>query len=271
MSDLTNLEKRSLEKLFGMGSGYVLDFSNRTFHEFVLDSVGKGIYDDRYVRGSGSKANCLRGFWAVESNYMVGRLLSDLIVYAADQGVKPEQQGLLDSCRRVAERLLQSQPVPEIDAISPNTGERDFESLAKSVREAIEKNQPETALDRLHTFISKYLRALCDKHAIAHTKYKPLHSLVGEYVKRLKQGGAIESEMAERILKSTISTFEAFNHVRNDQSFAHDNPVLNYDESLLIFNHVTAIVRFIEAIERRSSAEKKEPAPASDLEDDIPF
>jgi hypothetical protein len=35
MSDLTALEKRKLEKLLGMDSGYVLNFSNKTFAEFV--------------------------------------------------------------------------------------------------------------------------------------------------------------------------------------------------------------------------------------------
>jgi hypothetical protein len=48
MSDLSNKEKRKLERAFGMASGYVLDFSNRTFEEFILDSVGIEIYDDKY-------------------------------------------------------------------------------------------------------------------------------------------------------------------------------------------------------------------------------
>lgn len=39
MSDLTASEKRKLERLFGMGGRYVLDLSNRTFAEFVEDSV----------------------------------------------------------------------------------------------------------------------------------------------------------------------------------------------------------------------------------------
>jgi len=34
MSDLTSVEKLKLEKIFEMGGGYVLDFSNRTFQEF---------------------------------------------------------------------------------------------------------------------------------------------------------------------------------------------------------------------------------------------
>ena len=41
MADLTSIEKLRLERLFGMGSGYVLDFSNRTFDEFILDNTFK--------------------------------------------------------------------------------------------------------------------------------------------------------------------------------------------------------------------------------------
>jgi hypothetical protein len=35
MADLTFTERQKLEQLFGMGSGYVLDFTNRTFADFV--------------------------------------------------------------------------------------------------------------------------------------------------------------------------------------------------------------------------------------------
>src|SRR5438034_7424821 len=61
MSDLTGPEKRALERVLAMGGGYILDFSNRTFSEFVMDSTGRDIYDARYDCGSGSKANRLRG------------------------------------------------------------------------------------------------------------------------------------------------------------------------------------------------------------------
>ena len=60
MSDLTIPEKRKFEKFLGMGSGYVLDFTNRTFAEFIVDSTGLNIYDSRYDYESGSKANRLK-------------------------------------------------------------------------------------------------------------------------------------------------------------------------------------------------------------------
>src|SRR5438105_10024307 len=107
----------------------------------------------------------------------------------------------------------------------------------------------EAGLDRLHTFVVKYVRVLCEKYGINTEREKPLHSLFGEYVKELKRSGRIESQMTERILKSSISVLEAFNQVRNERSLAHDNPVLNYSESLLIFNHVASSIRFIAALE----------------------
>jgi hypothetical protein len=59
--------------------------------------------------------------------------------------------------------------------------------------------------------------------------------------------------MTARILKSSISVLEAFNDVRNNKSLAHDNPILNYDEALLIFNHVTSSVRFLRSLEARNA------------------
>ncbi len=64
--------------------------------------------------------------------------------------------------------------------------------------------------------------------------------------------------MTERILKSSISVLDAFNDVRNNQSLAHDNPVLNRNESLLIFNHVTSATRFVWALEQSIADEAGE-------------
>lgn len=68
MADLTYIEKNRLEIFLGMGSGYVLDFSNRTFQEFIYDAVSKNIDDSKYDYQSCSKANRLRQFWKVEPN-----------------------------------------------------------------------------------------------------------------------------------------------------------------------------------------------------------
>ena len=105
MAQLHILERRQLEKLFQMGGGYVLDFSNRTLEEFVADSVGADIYDVRYHHGSGSKANRLRGYWKIESDALVGKLIRDLVEYAVYLN-KDADPNLVGACRAVANRLL---------------------------------------------------------------------------------------------------------------------------------------------------------------------
>ena len=54
MADLSSIEKLKIEKLFDMGTGYVIDFSNRTFSEFILENMGIEIYDSKYDYASGS-------------------------------------------------------------------------------------------------------------------------------------------------------------------------------------------------------------------------
>lgn len=290
MSDLTPIEKRKFERLLGMGDGYVLDFSNRTFDEFVTDAIGRDIYQSKYDYGSGSKANRLRRFWQVEPNYLVGKLMSALIDHQkeieeenqtsaiAHLRTKPDvlQQiaALREECRKTVTRLLQGQPVPELDALTALSDEKDFEIVARAVRDAIEKNQPEAGLDRLHTCVTKYIRNLCSESGVVVTRDKPLHSLFGEYGRTLYQSGFLESKMTVQILRSSGTLLEAFNEVRNNRSLAHDNPILNYDEALLIFNHVVGVVRFLSEIQRKLSAHRSaqaDGASTTNHDDDIPF
>jgi len=273
MANLSNAEKRKFERMLRMGDGYVLDFSNRTFNEFVFDSTSRNIYDPRYMYGSGSKANLLRGFWREEPNRVVVTLLNDLLDYANEQNlIRDEDAALEEACGRTILRLRQESPVPELDALVAITEERDFEVVVKAVRDAIEKSEPEAGLDRLHTYVVKYVRTRCEQHGAGVSRDKPLHSIFGEYVKKLRQSAHIESEMAERILRSTISILESFNDVRNNQSLAHDNPVLQYEEALLIFNHVTSSIRFLESIETKyCRAQNATDDRGVQLEEDIPF
>lgn len=112
MSNLTFTEKNKFEQLLGMKTGYVLDFTNRSFAEFVLDSTGRDIYDSRYDYGSGSKANRLRAFWQKEENAVVGKLMSDMLDYGDATGP------LQEVCRLIVRRLLHEGQHPQADTSS---------------------------------------------------------------------------------------------------------------------------------------------------------
>jgi hypothetical protein len=262
MANLKSSEKAKLENYFEMNSGYVCDFSNRTFEEFLLEHAGVEIYSAGY---SGSKATRLRAFWEKEPNHLVAKLLDEMINYWKVQkstpldGYKVFNPALYGECKKIVERLKNDTPIAAMGVFTPNSNDKDFGLLAQSIKESIDKHQPEQALDRLHTFVIKYVRELCGRHDIGFDKDTPLHSLFGLYVKFLQKNNMVESEMSGRILKSSISVLEAFNDVRNSQSFAHDNPILNKNEAVLIFNDTSNVLRFVESIER-TIAERKQAA-----------
>ncbi len=256
MANLTYIEKSTIETFLGMKSGYVMDFSDRTFQEFVFDATACDINNDKYHYNSNSKANRLRAFIKIESDYVFGKLLSAFCEYWLSKVHRGEidyrgEEKTYEECVKISERLKQESIVEHIDAIQANSDDKDFNLLAKSIKESIEKNEPEVALDRLHTFVVKYIRQLCVNHNLNYVKDEPINSLFGKYVKHLISNKLIDSIMAEKILRFSINIIDAFNDVRNNKSFAHDNPILNYHESILIFNNISNTIKFIETIETK--------------------
>lgn len=271
MAEINIRDKAKIEKFLGMSSGYVADFSDRTFQEFVGVVTGLDIDDPKYHNSSNSKANRLRQLMKIEDDNTVGKLLQEMSHHyfeklrevqatswqPKDADALKKDEELYQECLKISQSL-QGNIVDDISAIKPNSDDVDFKKLAESIRESIEKNLPEVALDRLHTFVMKYIRELCKKHGIEYTDEEALHNVFGKYIKFLIGNAYLETEMSKRILKTSISNLDSFNDVRNNKSFAHDNSILNYEESVLVFNSISSMIKFIEAVENRISKSKEE-------------
>ena len=87
-----------------------------------------------------------------------------------------------DACLAIAERLKQGSIVENADALKPNSDDRDFAVLARSIRDSLDRNEPQVAIDRLHTFCMKYARTLCTKHGLQYVQDEPLNATFGKYV-----------------------------------------------------------------------------------------
>lgn len=102
MSNLTHIEKQKLERELGMSSGYVLNFSNRTFAEFFREVVGVDIYEQRFDRGSGSKAHRMRAFWDLSTDTQLAAFLDGLIEAWEIYSDVP----MPNTCRELLESIL---------------------------------------------------------------------------------------------------------------------------------------------------------------------
>ena len=112
MSSLKPLDKRCLEDLFGMSTGYVLDFSNRTFSNFFREYANIDIDAQKYAINGSSKANRFRAFIDLEQDALVGKILAELLEYWRYTHSQPtaEEGKQLAMAQQVVERLTGKQP-----------------------------------------------------------------------------------------------------------------------------------------------------------------
>jgi hypothetical protein len=84
-----------VEHVLQMRTGYVLDFSNRTFDDFIAHEIGVDATAPRFSENGESKANRLRSILRSLPADRQAKLLSALLKYR-DSPVRAESIGLLD-------------------------------------------------------------------------------------------------------------------------------------------------------------------------------
>lgn len=117
MSTLRHIERDAFEQLFGMSSGYVLDFSNRTFSEFFKETTQVEIYGDRYAVHGDSKARRLRTFMELESDGVVGKALLALLEYRRYRNGNQETQTTFVAKANEAVARLLGKPIQQVDSV----------------------------------------------------------------------------------------------------------------------------------------------------------
>lgn len=104
-------EKKILEKFLGMDSGYVLNYTNRTFSEFFIGNFNINIYDEKYADKGDSKAKRLRTFWEKESNQLVADSIDKMIEWwksdklINEEEISSNERELAERCKEIASNL----------------------------------------------------------------------------------------------------------------------------------------------------------------------
>ncbi len=212
MSSLTYTEKAKLEKLLGMSSGYVSNFSDTTFGHFFADDVGVDIHSDKYCKG-GSKARKLRAFWEIESDYLVGKAIVALVQYVEDSAsshgsLEATVEKQIEPCKTIAARLMSGKV--NLDYLKETAITFDANHLADQIRR-IEQSIDEDPALAIGT--AKELLETCCKTILAErgkpvTGSPDMPALTKEVFKELKlvpegiHDAARGSEVIKRLLSN---------------------------------------------------------------------
>jgi hypothetical protein len=100
------LDMRLIDELFGMGGGYVLDFSDRTFAEFFCDELEIDIDDPNFSVEGTSKAKRLRYFLRTSDSSTRVRVLKALWEYRCDQQRRKRIEEQIPNAQSEFDRLI---------------------------------------------------------------------------------------------------------------------------------------------------------------------
>ncbi|WP_291145921.1 hypothetical protein [Flavobacterium sp. UBA7680] len=112
MAEIKQSEKLMIERILGMDGGYVLNFSNTSFQEFIFNLTKLDIYSTKYEIYGHSKAKRLKVFWQLESDLIVGKVIKELIEYwktqklISNQNIDSNEALLVVECEKIINRLL---------------------------------------------------------------------------------------------------------------------------------------------------------------------
>src|SRR5699024_2577034 len=136
-----------------------------------------------------------------------------------------------------------------------------YKLLKTNIEKLLNDDNPQLALDRMHTYLTAYFRKLCKKHNTVYTEKENINVLYSKYINFHIQSGHFESAMTHSIIKITVRAYEKFNIVKNNQSFAHGNDVIGYRESKLIIDFSLLILAYIVDLENQYNDSPEDELP----------
>jgi len=188
MSSLTAMDRNLLEKFLNMKSGYVLNFSDKTFEDFFVESVDVDIHDKQFTIIGTSKANKMRAFWKVQPDHVVCKLLTDLIDYddsIHDQRAE-EDRALIEKCRQIVSRLLAGSP--RLDHLKKHAAVLDAKHLVQQIRrmELSVETDPSLAIGTAKELIETCCKTILAERSVTISGTADVSTLTKETLKALK-------------------------------------------------------------------------------------
>lgn len=99
-----------------------------------------------------------------------------------------------------------------------------------------------------------------------------LHGLAGKLKKHYENSGVISSKFTLMAIQSNISLFDSYNEIRNEKSYAHDNPILNDIEADFVVRAMANVLTFLEKIDVQIQYEESQKSIQQyDFDTELPF
>jgi len=239
-----------VNRYIGVSSGYLGDFSYRTHAEFYPEYCDLDIDPNQYEGTTREKFMTILKESPPEIQAKILRGVIDKFP-GRDKVLQDE---LIAVVTRLELGSSVSSPSPKITTDVVERAIKDAEALLKV-------NGATSGVDRIHTALHGYLKAVCndaginykddkhkdDKHKDDNPTITRLFKLLRENHPNLQKLGARQEDIKD-ILQAFATVITALNPIRNKASLAHPNDkLLDEDEARLVINAARTILHYLDA------------------------
>jgi hypothetical protein len=262
MSTLSVMDKRYIFELFEIRDGYILldmyrkTGKNKTFtRDMILEATGINIFSNEQPTLSQQKwveklitehsnREVVKFFRCLESFYLENKCQKCLSSYCDNC----EFFGKLSKFHSIMEKLE-----TQSDIVLPSIGGDNIKDIQEDARRNIEAGNYALAIDRLHTYSILFFEDLCKKNNIEIVKDTQGHAVLEKLVADLKQhysnSGFLKTDFTKKALKRVSELLKEFNSVRNNDSAAHPNELLNNNEAKFVVEIVCNMLVFFKKLD----------------------
>lgn len=245
MDGMTSQEiSKVVYRYIGVSGGYLGDFSYPTHAQFYPLYCNLDIDPYQY---EGTTRERFIKILQSQTPYDQAKILRGVIERFPVDGSVTRTEALQDELRRIIARLEQNTPVL---SPSPAVTSRVVDQAIADAEHLIKSSGAASAVDRVHTAMHGYLKAVCDREQISYAKDDSITRLL----KILRQNHPAlhatnsGNQDVERILNSFGSILDTLNTLRNQASLAHPNSMLlKEEEAMLAINASRTILHYLNA------------------------
>lgn len=245
---MAGLTKQEIVKLvnryIGVSGGYLGDFSYRTHIDFYAEFCDLDINPSKMPGTTRERFLDILETAAPSAQAQIVR--GTLLKYppCAEQ-LETRTQQLHDELLAAAMRIEGSAVGGAVTAVTCATVERAIRDA-----ETLIKNSGATSgVDRIHTALHGYLKAVCRDAGITHASdatMTALFKLLREQHPAFVPSGARAQDITQ-VLRGMSQVLDAMNPVRNNASMAHPNlDLLETAEAMLVINSARTILHYLD-------------------------
>lgn len=262
MAAISITEREYIERILGMKSGGVLDFTNRVFQEFVFQVIEIDVYQKYEYE---SKAKLLRRVLFDFEDRWVGKILMELLRYKKEHlGIETEEKKDFNKALDIAYKLLGKKPKKDSKSKPEKSLIKlfDFQNAKKNIQKVLHTQSPQKRGYEFEKFLFQFFK---DNGLQPRASFK----IVGEQI-----DGSFEFENEIYLLeakwtydKSSKADLVVFNEKVSSKSGYTRGVFISYsgfsDSAIQTFNNgrtvrvvLITVQELVVALEREISFEK---------------